>query len=340
MAGSMRAIRFETGGHVKPVTLPEPEPGPEDVIVQVLASGVCHTDLHLLHAVKAGTREPMVPGHETMGRIARVGPDVYRVSKGDLVGVHYEQPCGRCRQCRRKRTNLCREGHSLGFDVQGGYAEFVKARQDTVLALPPNLEPEVAAPLSCSGTTAYHVVVTLGQAEEGSVVVILGAGGVGLSAIQVARAQQARVIAVDPREAACRAAKEAGAERAVRPEDTAEAVRGIAGEEGADIVADFVGTADTFERGRRLLGFGGRFVAVAPGEGTVPVSADDLMDGGRAYLGAYSSTMAEFARVIALAEAGLLRPVVTRRAPLGDAATVLDDLEKGRIVGRAVLLHG
>src|SRR2546426_84295 len=184
----MRAIRFEAGGAVKLVDLANPKPGPEDVLVQVLAAGVCRTDLHLLDEVRAGGHEPLIPGHEIAGRITKIGDDVYTAKVGDTVGVHFEQPCGRCRQCRRQRTNLCEEGTTLGFDAPGGYAEFVVAKQTTILPLPPNFDLALAAPLGCSGATAYRAVVSLGQAKEDDVVVIIGAGGVGLSAIQISKA--------------------------------------------------------------------------------------------------------------------------------------------------------
>ena len=335
----MRAIRFESGGAIRLVQVPNPPPGPEEVVVQVLAAGVCGTDLHLLDDVKAGERKPLIPGHEIVGRVSKIGADVYTSSVGDRVVVHFEQPCGQCRQCRRKRTNLCEKGHSLGFDRPGGYAEFVVAKQTTVLPLPPNLEPAIAAPLGCSGATAYRSVVALGQADEDDVVIVLGAGGVGLSAIQIAKAQGARVLAVDPREEARKAAIDSGAQAAVTPPEAEKALQEMAAD-GADIAVDFVGTRATFDLGRSLLGSGGRFVAVAPGLESVSVSANDLVDGGIAYVGSYSSTMADLARALALAEAGRLHPVVTRRAPLEEAADVLQDLRAGKIVGRAVLLPG
>jgi len=340
VSGSVRAIRFEADGSVKLVQLPNPQSGPEDVVVQVLAAGVCHTDLHLLDEVKAGERQPLIPGHEIVGRVSKIGADVYASSVGDRVVVHFEQPCGQCRQCRRKRTNLCEKGHSLGFDAPGGYAEFVVAKQNTVLPLPPNLDSAVAAPLGCSGATAYRSVVALGQADEDDLVIVIGAGGVGLSAIQIARVQGARVLAIDPREEARKAALDSGAQSAVPPQEAEAAAQGLAADTGVDLVIDLVGTRATFDLGRSLLGFGGRFVAVAPGTESVSITADDLVEGGRAYLGSSSSTMADLARVIALAEAGRLCPVVTRRAPLEDAAEVLGDLRSGRIVGRAVLFPG
>jgi len=332
----MRAIRFEEdGAHL--IELPRPEPGSEEIVVQVLAAGVCRTDLHLLHDVKAGRRKALVPGHEIAGRVVDVGRDVYRVRVGDPVAVHFEQPCGRCRHCRRKRTNLCEEGHSLGFDLPGGYAEFVRGGQGSVLALPPEMDLAFAATLGCSGATAVHAVVAVGQVQEGDLVAVVGAGGVGLSAVQVARTHQARVLAVDLREEARNAAKEVGAERTASPEEFMDALRSMAGEAGADIVVDLVGTAESLEQSRKTLGVGGRLVVVAGGDDTIPVSASGILFGGRAYLGSYSSTMADFATALRLAEAGKLRSVVSRRARLSEAPDILRDLEAGRIVGRAVL---
>jgi len=336
----VRAIRFEERGTVHLVDVPNPQPGPEDVVVQVLAAGVCRTDLHLLDGIKAGEHPPLIPGHEIAGRISKIGADVYTTKVGDLVGVHFEQPCGRCRQCRRQRTNLCEDGTTLGFDAPGGYAEFVVAKQTTILPLPPNFDLAFAAPLGCSGATAYRAVVALGQAEEEDLVVIIGAGGVGLSAIQISKAYNARVFAIETREEARKAALDSGADRAVGPGEAHAAFRDFAADAGADVAIDFVGTKSTFDLGRSLLGPGGRFVAVAPGSEAVEVAANDLVNGGKAYLGAYSSTMADFARAISLAEAGRLRPVVTRKAPLAAAADVLNDLRAGKIVGRAVLFPG
>lgn len=326
----MRAMRFEADGSVQSVNLPMPTLGPEDVLVQVLAAGVCRTDLHTLEAVREGRRPPVVPGHEIAGNVTKVGSDVYMVNAGDLVAVHYEQPCGACRHCRKKRTNLCQDGHSLGFDTQGGYAEYVAVHQGTVLPLASDFDPVLAAPLGCSGTTAYHAVVTSGDATEEELVVILGAGGVGLSAVQVAKAQGARVVAVDVRPEARTAALKAGADSAASPEDAT-------GIRDADVVVDFVSTAATLQLGRGVLGVGGRLVVVASGTEPFSLTAADIMEGGRAYIGSYSSTMADLARAVALAENGKLTPVVTRRATLDEAADVLRDLEAGTIVGRAVL---
>lgn len=338
LASSVRGVRFEADGSVRVVNLPMPTLGPEDVLVQVLAAGVCRTDLHLLEDVKAGRREPLVPGHEIAGKVTKVGSDVYMINPGDLVAVHFEQPCGRCRHCRNKRTNLCQDGASLGFNAQGGYAEYVKARQDTVLPLPQGYDPALAAPLGCSGATAYHAVVALGDAREGDLVVVIGAGGVGLSAVQVSRSQLARVLAIDSRDEARTAAVQVGAESAISPEEASTVQLDAAKRISGDVVVDFIGTKESLELGRSFLGVGGRLVGVALGAEPISLTATDIVEGGRAFLGSYSSTMADLARTIGLAENGKLTPVVTKRAGLEEAADVLNDLAAGKIVGRAVLL--
>lgn len=333
----MRAIRFGPGGTVDLVDLPKPEPGEGELLVRVRAAGVCRTDLHLLHDVASGERAPLVPGHEIAGTVEKVGPGVARVRTGDAVVVHFELPCGRCRACVQKKTNLCQEGDALGFSLPGGYAEYVKVPEDNVLPAPANLEVEQAAILACSGATAYHTVVTLGGADERDLVVILGAGGVGLSAVQVARARGARVVAVDNREGARDAAKHLGAEVVTSPEDALAAILSKSKDRGADVVVDFVSTAETMELGIAALAPGGRLVEAAVGDEGVLVSPHLLMDKEIALLGAHSSTMADFARAVQLAEARLLVPVVARTGMLAEAAVILRELEEGKIVGRAAL---
>src|SRR3989337_2518677 len=190
-----------------------PEEG--EVLVRVRAAGVCRTDVHLLHDVIAGTRGPLVPGHEVAGIVHKVGPGVTAAHTGQAVVVHFELPCGRCRSCLRKRTNLGTEGATLGFTVPGGYAEFVCVPQDVVLAAPANLELAHAAVLPCSGATAHHAVVTLGGAA---------------------------VVAVDVRPEARDAAKLAGADEAVAPDDALAAILAATKDRGADLVVDLVST--------------------------------------------------------------------------------------------------
>jgi len=335
--GSMRAIRFEAGGNVRLVDLPTPEPGDGEVLVRVLAAGVCRTDLHLLHAVAVGRMDPFVPGHEIAGTVQKVGRGVGSVHAGDAVVVHFEIPCGKCRACVTKRTNLCENARTLGFDVTGGYAEYVRVPEDNVLAAPANLETDQAATLACSGATAYHTVVTQGGADERDLVVVIGAGGVGLSAVQVARARGARVVAVDVREPALEAARNVGAELAVMSDDALSAILAASKDRGADVVVDLVSTAETMQLGIAALAPGGRLVESAVGEEGVLIAPTLLMDKELTLTGAHSSTMADFARAVSLAEAGLLRPVVTRTGVLAEAEEILRDLEAGKIVGRAVL---
>jgi propanol-preferring alcohol dehydrogenase len=287
--------------------------------------------------VADGRLPPFVPGHEIAGTVTKVGAGVGHVHTGDAVVSHFEVPCGRCRACVRKRTNLCEEGETLGFNRAGAYAEYVKVPEDIVLAAPPNLDTDQAAVLACSGATAYHTVVTVGGADERDVVVVIGAGGVGLSAVQVARARGAHVVAVDVRPAALEAAKAAGAEVVASPEDALGAILAATKDRGADVVVDLVSTGETMQLGVAALAPGGRLVEAAVGEEGIFVSPHLLMDKEFALVGAHGSTMADFARAVSLAEAGLLKPVVTRTGTLAEVPEILKELDAGAIVGRAVL---
>ena len=333
----MRAVQVQRSGHLELVDLPTPEPREGEVLVRVLAAGVCRTDLHLSHEVAAGRMDPFVPGHEIAGTVRKAGPGVGRVRAGDAVVVHFEIPCGKCRACVTKRPNLCENARTLGFDLPGGYAEYVRVPEDNVLAAPANLETDQAATLSCSGATAYHTVVTRGGADERDVVVVIGAGGVGLSAVQVARARGARIVAVDVRESALEAARQVGAELAVMPDDALAAILAASKDRGADVVVDFVSTAETMQLGIASLAPGGRLVETALGDEGVLIAPKLLMDEELTLTGAHSSTMADFARAVGLAEAGLLRPVVTRTGALAEAESILRELGEGKFVGRAVL---
>lgn len=333
----MRAIQFERGGAIKVVDVPRPEPGQEEVLVRVRAAGVCHTDLHLLESARKDEYGPLIPGHEIAGEIVATGTGVFHVRVGESVAVHYEQPCLRCRYCLKKRFNLCANSKSLGFSVNGGYAEYVRVHKDSVLATKSDMDPGLAATLACSGATAYHSVATIGKAGEGDVVVVLGAGGVGLSAIQVAKARDARVLAVDVRQEAREAAQNVGADASCSPESTEKETARLSDGRGADVVVDFVGSTDTFRGGVDLLGPGGRYIMVAVMQGSATLPVGKVFERELVVTSSYSTTIADFARALELAEAGLLKSVVTRREPLQKAEEVLKELEEGRIVGRAVL---
>ena len=190
----MRAIQILTPGRVAEVELPEPEPGPEDVVVAVGACGVCGTDLHILAGEFPPTPYPIVPGHEAAGTISAVGSAVVGLREGDRVGIDPSLFCGACHFCRLGRGNLCERWGAIGDTVDGAFAEFVKVPAANAYPIPDSMSFGAAAfvePVSC----AVHAVDRL-QLRFGESVLIYGAGTMGLILAQLLRSAGASFVAL------------------------------------------------------------------------------------------------------------------------------------------------
>ncbi|WBB58036.1 alcohol dehydrogenase catalytic domain-containing protein [Streptomyces sp. WMMC500] len=222
-----------------PLTLTErevPEPGPGEVLVRIIACGVCHTDLDLLQGRWPLARFPVVPGHEITGEVAALGPGVSWPAVGTAVGAQFlGDSCRRCDQCVRGEQILCPGKRITGIVMDGGYTEYAVLKADFVTPLPDGLDPVAAAPLMCAGLTAFNSL-RRGGITASSRVAVIGTGGVGALAIRYAVAMGARVAAVGRSRRGEAAARELGAERYVATGDTdpAEALRAWDG--GADLI--------------------------------------------------------------------------------------------------------
>lgn len=194
----MRAVLFERGGQpLELVDLPTPQPGPDDVLVEVRAAGVCYTDLRLIDGGDRGDAGPIVPGHEVAGSVSAVGANVDTFVVGDRVAVHALFSCGECESCLTGEEEACDLGFTrlAGFGFDGGYAEFIAAPARHVVSLPAELSFEDAAPFCCAGLTVYAALLN-GGIEAGQRVAIVGIGGLGHLAISIATALGAEVYAV------------------------------------------------------------------------------------------------------------------------------------------------
>ena len=335
----MRAVRFHGQGRPLQVEqVPEPEPGPGEVVVDVAAAGVCGTELHFLDGLLTPAQTPITLGHEVAGVVAEVGPGVVDVAVGDRVAVHYFHSCGRCRWCSSDDDHLCDAPLGfLAFLTDGGFAEQVVVPARSVVPVPDGLELVDCAPLCCSATTALHAT-RVADVQPGQVAVVYGTGGVGLAAVQVLRQAGARVLAVGRGEARRELARELGAE----PVDGSDAlavpdrVRELTDGAGADVVLELVGTAATGAAALASLGKRGALVYVGYSFDQVPISPLSLVVPEQRILTSVGNRRSELVEVLDLAAAGLLTTRIST-APLERAAEVLEDLRAGRVVGRAVL---
>jgi propanol-preferring alcohol dehydrogenase len=335
----MIAARFHGAG--RPLSLddvPVPEPAPDEVRVRVRAAGVCGTELHFTDGLYEPARVPMTLGHEAAGTVDAVGSSVTAWREGDRVAVHYYLFCGSCRWCLRGRQNLCLTPRGvLAFAADGAFAEHVVVPAHCLVRLPEQLDFAQAAPLCCAGTTAVHALDE-SDVQPGDVVVVLGAGGVGLAVVQDARRRGATVVAVSRDPARRDAAVALGAASAVPPEDLAAAVTSLSSGQGADVVVELAGVTATLELATQVLGRRGRLVLVGYSTDTLTVHPLSLVVAEQRVLASVGNTFAELVTAVHLAAAGQLLPPVAETLPLSEVNTALDRLRAGSVVGRLVLV--
>jgi alcohol dehydrogenase, propanol-preferring len=344
----MRAYRLTRWQHPPElVEVPDPEPGPGQVVVRIGGAGVCHSDLHLIHDFPPGMLPfdpPFTLGHENAGWVDAVGAGVRGLDIGQPVAVYGPWGCGRCARCRQGMENYCERqaetgvmGGGLGLD--GGMAPKMLVPDARLLLPLDRLAPADAAPLTDAALTPYHAIKrSLGLMGPGTSTVVIGVGGLGHMAIQLLATMTAtKVIAVDPRPEALLRASDDGACRAVAAgDDAAEAVLDATHGRGAEVVLDFVGTDDTLALAVgaarslshvTLVGIGGGSHQF--GFFTSPYEVS--------FATTYWGSTVELMEVLALAEAGRIRPHTTA-FPLADVEDAYRALEDGTIDGRAVVV--
>src|SRR5215471_4404964 len=183
----MKAVRLvEVGKPLEEADVPIPEIGSSDVLIRVAAAGICHSDAHYRAGISKIDHLPLTLGHEVAGRVEKVGNDVRHVSVGDRVCVHYLIHCGSCEFCVRGFEQFCRSAQMIGKHRDGGYAEFIKVPAKNALRLPDEIPFEVGAIMMCSSATALHAL-NKARLKSGESVAIFGFGGLGFSALQLAR---------------------------------------------------------------------------------------------------------------------------------------------------------
>jgi D-arabinose 1-dehydrogenase-like Zn-dependent alcohol dehydrogenase len=339
----MRAMAVTAYGKpLEPIEVPEPELRPGHALLEILACGVCFSDVKTARGHMPFSDHlslPHVPGHEIYGRVLASEPEG-SIAEGTHAVVYHYWPCGTCSACRRGDETLCRRMVAwAGFTDPGGFTERMVVPVDRLVAIPESIDPIHAAPMSCALGTAYRSVVTRGGVGAGMTAAIVGLGGVGIHAAQVGRAAGARMVGFDVHEPTLASARNLDLD-ARRADDEA-AIDGLIGEtdgEGVDVVVDTVGHDDTLDLARRLIRPGGRVVAV----GYTPTSALsvptprlvlDEVD----YVGSRYAHRDDLSKAVSLVARGLVSTVVGMVRPLDEVNDVFAALEDGTVVGRAVL---
>lgn len=322
--GSMRAVRLvEVGEPLVDAQLDLPLLGPHDIRVGVEAAGICHSDAHYRSGARATPGTPITPGHEIAGRVVETGEHVSRVAVGDRVALHYLVSCGLCPPCLEGREQFCQPGEMIGFHRDGGYAEVVTVPARNAHLIPESIPFDVGAIMMCSTSTSLHAL-RKGRLAPGERVAVFGVGGLGVSAIKLAKALGAgEVYGIDVSEEKLAVADGLGAvpvpfRKAHRLE--------------SDVALEMVGSPEVMKAAVGCLSVGGRAVAVGITNEAFPLySFNDLTVKEAEILGAADHLASELDELIEMVDSGVLdlSDVVTGSVPLESAAVneVLDRLD-------------
>ncbi len=340
------AIYREYRGPVEIESFPDPEPAPDGVVLRVKANGICRSDWHGWVGHDPDIVLPHVPGHEIAGVVEEVGVDVKRWRRGDRVSVPFIAGCGRCRPCRAGNQQVCADQFQPGFHGWGGFADRVALRQAdlTLAALPDDLGFVTAASLGCRFATSFRAVQAQGRVTAGDWVAIHGCGGVGLSAIMIARALGANVVAVDVRDEALALARELGAVASVNASGSDDVVAALreATDGGAHCSIDALGHPDTCYNSVACLRRRGRHVQVGLMTGDhrdARVPMDRVIAWELEMVGSHGLQAWEYDRMLRMVARGVVDPsqLVTRTVTLAEGIEILTGMDDYTVLGVNVI---
>ncbi len=331
---TMQAARLtETGSPLEIVDLPIPQPGPGEILVRVRAAGICSSDLHYRDGRSRVTRVPIILGHEISGEVAECGKNVKGLKRGDRVSLFYLVTCGKCMMCCTGKDNYCPEAKMLGKNIDGGFAEYVTVPARNAFPFPEAIPFSQAALIADAVATPFHALKRA-SVQTGENVLIIGIGGLGLHAVQIARIMGAgRVIAMDLADDKLELALRVGATAVINPQrdNAADKIATLTGGGGVDIAVELIGLGGTIRQAIEYTGPGGRTVVVGicPEEiGLNPYH--DLLLKERTIMGSADQCRADFPVIIEMAAQGRLdlSHSVSLELPLAEINRGLEMLEK------------
>ncbi len=343
----MKALVLEEPGATPKLRMkdvPEPELGPNDTLVRVLACGLCHHDwLAMRGVLRRGIRRGVILGHEICGEVAEVGSEVTLVRHGQRVVPLLTQACGSCARCVDGREHRCLNGEGIGHGVDGGFAEYVRVRETALIPVPTEIPPEQACLLTCPIGVALQGATDVAAVTAGEWVMVTGAsGGLGVHALQIAKALEAKSIAVTSSESKMTSLLEMGVDDVVQVGelDFVEVVRALTSEEGADVVLDTVGSP-LFSSSVRSLAQYGRLVLLGEvGDGKAEVNLPEVMFRDAKVMGSTGAQRRHTEEATRMVAEGQISPVIHAQLPLKDILMGVGWMDERRLFGRVVLIPG
>ena len=338
----MRAVRIHEDLSLRVEDVDDLQPGRGEVLVKIQAAGVCGTDLHILDGMIKPDPYPMTLGHEAAGTVELAGDDV-SLAVGTPVAIYNKLFCGRCEQCLSGRTNICdNEPEQLGFNRDGGDAEYVVIPEENAAPIPSGVDVATASVLTCAGMTAMHAT-KLSDLRMGDTATVDGIGGVGILVVQAAAHAGARVIAVGDSEEKLDLAKAHGASEGVLVataddyETVPERIRQLTDGRGTDVFFELVGTTQTMNAGIRSLAKAGRFVSTGYTDQVLEIHPIEFILPETSFVSTVAATRLDLQDALMLASMGALSVPIAGRYPLEGIHDALDALRKRAVLGRQVL---
>lgn len=341
----------KNGAPLERIEIADRAPVGSEVTLEVTHCGVCHSDLHfwkgeydlgggkIMRLTDRGVTLPQACGHEVAGRVVALGPEAEGVAIGDTRIVYPWIGCGECPRCLAEEDNLCERQASVGVVRSGGFGEKVTVPHPRYLVDPGNVDPALAATYACSGITVYGAAQAILPLPPEAPVVLIGAGGLGLAAIEMLKALGHRnIISVDTSAEKRAAALEAGASAVVdgTAADVAAAIEQAASGK-VEAVIDFVNAAGTVAPALDALSKGGKLVLIGVAGGEIPLSLAGMIFRARTIIGRNTGSVKDLRAVVEMANQGLLKPTPIRRMPKSAANEAMTLLHDGKVTGRIVL---
>ncbi|MCZ6592955.1 MAG: alcohol dehydrogenase [Alphaproteobacteria bacterium] len=330
-----------------------PEPQGTEVLIRITASGVCHSDLYFwqggynmgggktITIEERGIKLPLTMGHEPVGEVVALGADAEGVEIGDKRLVFPWIGCGECPRCREGSDNDCVAMRTLGVLAPGGYADHLMVPHAKYLVDIAGIPEHYACTLACAGVTSYSALKKVHPLSADDKVVIIGAGGVGLTGVGIARTYlpDHELIVVDIDGEKLAAARQAGADHTInsKDEDALERLRELTGN-GPGAIVDFVGSSETTKLGYDAVRKGGRYISVGLYGGEITIPTLTLPIRNMTLRGSYVGKLEEMHELIELVRGGEVTPIPVEKRPMSRVTETLHDLNEGRILGRVVLV--
>ena len=332
-------------------TLETPKPRGSQVLIKVQSAGVCHSDIHLweggydgpagsfMKTTDRGVKYPLTPGHEVAGVIESMGEEVEGFTKNEKVLVFPWIGEGLCPACRIGEENLCDKPRSIGVYHDGGYAEYLLVPSYKYLIKLGDMDTDTSATLSCAALTAYGAVKNT-HLRPADNVIIVGAGGLGLMAIQLAKAVTgARIISMDIDDEKLKVAKQNGADFIInsKNQDVIKSIMELTDNLGVDAIIDFVNASKTVETDMQILRRRARIVLVGLFGGALQLNLVTMPTRAYKIIGSYTGSLTDMIELVSLAKRGIIKPVVSNKFNLDQATEALTMLKEGKIVGRGII---